>query len=96
MGSVEKGSRPTAEIIVQNYGREPLVLRRVSSSDSSVTVKTGSTKIKAGKQAVIKITVDTDKVSDTRGLINSKLSIIANDPQRPVSGVRIVGEIIEK
>lgn len=96
LGSVEKGSRPTAEIIVQNYGREPLVLRRVSSSDSSVTVKTGSTKIKAGKQAVIKITVDTDKVSDTRGLINSKLSIIANDPQRPVSGVRIVGEIIEK
>ena len=95
LGRVPRGSKPTAEIVIQNYGGDPLVLHRVSSADSAVSVRTGSTKIKGGKQAVIKITVDTDSVSDASGLINSKLSIIANDPQRPVSGVRIVGEITD-
>lgn len=95
LGRVSRGSKPTAEITVQNYGKEPLLLHRVSSVDPAIEVKTGSVKIKGGKQAVIKITVDTDRVSDASGLINSKLSIIANDPQRPLSGVRIVGEITE-
>ncbi|MCM1020706.1 MAG: DUF1573 domain-containing protein [Muribaculum sp.] len=95
LGRVKRGEKVTSEVVVQNYGKEPLLLRRVSSADKSVSVKPGSMKVKPGKQTTIRVTVDTSDESMTEKMVNSRLTIIANDPQRPVSAVRIVGEIIE-
>ncbi len=96
LGRVRKGEKIETEIIVQNYGKKPLILHRVSSVDDGLDIKVGSKKIKPGKQTVIKISVDTDSPKfTTDGMINSRLTIIANDPQRPVSGVRIVGELTD-
>lgn len=96
LGRVKKGDKPQAQIIVQNFGKEPLTLHRVSSADDAVKIKIGSKRIKPGKQTTITVTVDTNNPKyTTDGMINSRLSIIANDPQRPVSGVRIVGELTD-
>ena len=95
LGRVKKGDKAQAEIVVQNFGKEPLLLRRVSSADDAVKIKVGSKRTKPGKQTIITITVDSGSPKYTDGIINSRLSIIANDPQRPVSGVRIVGELTE-
>lgn len=96
LGRVRKGDKVETEIIVQNYGKKPLILHRVSSVDNGLDIKISSKKIKPGKQATIKVTVDTDSPKYTAdGMINSRLSIIANDPQRPVSAVRIVGELTD-
>lgn len=96
LGRVRKGDKVETEIVVQNYGKQPLILHRVSSADENLNIKVGSKKIKPGKQTTIKVSVDTDSPQyATDGVINSRLSIIANDPQRPVSAVRIVGELTE-
>ena len=48
-------------------------------------------KIKKGKTATVTIKIDTAKISDI--VLNSRLTIISNDPERPEIIVRIVGEI---
>lgn len=52
-------------------------------------------KINPGSQAKITVTVDTGKMPADAGLVNSRLSVITNDPSRPSSPIRIVGELTD-
>lgn len=83
----------TAEVIVDNFGKEPLIIRKAYSVDPAVTVKVNKDKIKNGGQGKIEIKVDPSKSADE--LLNARVIIITNDPDRPQSTVRVVGEYID-
>lgn len=94
-GSVDFGSfNPKAGKIsrsftIGNSGKDPLLLRRVYTTDPGVTVKADKTKIKSGKTATVVITVDPELLPSE--LLNARVSIIANDPEQPTTIVRAVG-----
>lgn len=94
LGRIGKGSKHTAELSIDNYGKDPLIIRKISCTDPEISFKVNKDKIKHGSKARLTISVDTSKSKD-ESIINSKLIIITNDPQRPQSAVRIVGEFIK-
>ncbi len=91
LGRIKPGSKHVAELSIDNYGNDPLIIRKLSCVDPEISVKVNKDKIKHGSHARLTISIDTSKSTDS-SMLNSKLIIITNDPQRPQSSVRIVGE----
>lgn len=84
---------PEAErsVEIRNAGNDQLVIRRIYSADGGITATASATKIKHGKTALLTVTV---KPAEIKGnVINARVVVISNDPNEPVSTIRIVGEI---
>jgi hypothetical protein len=82
----------TAEFIVINKGKSPLLIRRVQSIDPTVTSVTASTdKIKPGKSA--KVTAIVDPRLAANDIINARVHIFTNDPENPLEVVRVTAEL---
>lgn len=85
------GDKPvTAEFTISNSGKSPLIIRRLQTVDNAISSMNVPQKpIKPGGKAALKVTIDPAKCRG--GIINSKISIITNDPYSPTSTVRVVG-----
>ncbi len=93
LGRVAVGTRNEAEVIIENFGKDPLVIRKVASLDPAVEASIGKNEIKGGSQAKLKVKVDTRKCDSD--IINARITVITNDPDRPVSNIRVVGELLK-
>lgn len=83
----------TGTIKVSNTGKRDLMLRSVTCAHPAVTLSDVPVRIKPGKKAEIKITVDPEKLKGAE-LLDARIMIIANDPANPNTIVRMVGEIL--
>lgn len=77
---------------ITNKGKTTLVIRKISCPDPAVDVRLKETKIKPGKSVKAEVTVTPEKI-EKKELLNARINIIANDPQRPSTMVRIVAEL---
>ncbi|WP_295727644.1 DUF1573 domain-containing protein [uncultured Muribaculum sp.] len=93
LGRISRDDKVHAELFIDNFGKEQLVIRRISCPDEFITVKCSKDKVKPGSRAKVDITVDADAIPASSSLVNSRLTIITNDPTRPSSPIRIVAEL---
>ncbi len=77
---------------IANRGKSTLLIRRISCGDSAVEVKLKDSKVKPGKSVKAEVTVYPDRIGNTE-LLNARINIIANDPERSSTMVRVVGEV---
>ena len=84
-------SPQTVEFTVTNSGKSTLTVRRLQVVDPVISeAKISSEKIKPGKKA--KITVTIDPATAESDFINARLSLITNDPNNPLTVVRVTAE----
>lgn len=76
---------------IANDGKNALEIRRIYSTDSGITVDTGTAKVKKGKKTAVTINVDTSKINPE--LLDARITVITNDPENPRVIVRAVGEV---
>jgi len=89
-GHIDRQTILSGSFFIENYGDDPLLIRRVYSLDPGIDVKIVKEKIKKGKKAEIEITIDP---TACRGdILNSRLIVLTNDPDRPQATVRLVGQ----
>lgn len=81
----------TGSFTITNQGKNPLLLRRVYTTDPGVTVTSSTDKIKKGKSATITVTVDPLAIPSE--ILNARISIISNDPVNPTVVMRAVGQL---
>lgn len=74
---------------IKNKGENPLILRRVHTVDKGVAVSVDKEKIKKGKTAKVTITVNPESLES--GVLNSRITIISNDPGNSNIIIRAVG-----
>ena len=74
---------------VKNNGKTPLLLRRVYSLDNGVTATAARTRLKPGQSTTLDVAVDPSAISGK--MLNSRISVISNDPSRPNLTLRAVG-----
>lgn len=93
LGIMERDSAPVKAVFeITNTGKDPLIIRRVQITDPAVTATDiSATTVKHGKKAVLTLTVDPSHAE--ADIINSRINIIANDPDNSTVTVRAVGEI---
>lgn len=90
-GSV-KGSKKLEQVFTfYNTGKAPLIVRHISDRKGiSTDLKVGTT-IQPGKDIKIKCTLDTSQTE--KGTVTQVLSIITNDPERPMREIRLAANI---
>jgi len=76
---------------IGNRGHDPLVIRRVYTADPGIKVSVSKERVKKGRHADVTVCVDPSLIAGS--LLNSKITVISNDPTRPNTTLRIVGEI---
>lgn len=74
---------------IKNKGQNPLILRRVHTIDKGIAVSVDKEKIKKGKTAKVTITVNPEALES--GILNSRITIISNDPENSNITIRAVG-----
>lgn len=74
---------------ITNNGKNPLLIRRVYTVDKGIAVTIDKDKIKRGKQAKVTIRVSPEALES--GILNSRITIISNDPENSNVTVRAVG-----
>lgn len=90
---ISKSDKPIKRsFTISNKGRTVLIVRKISCPDPAVTVKLKEMKVKPGKSVKAEVVVTPSKIDNDK-LLNARINIIANDPERPSTMVRVVGEL---
>lgn len=93
LGEIPADKEVRAELTVINSGKSPLLIRRMQVVDPAVTSATiSSEKIKPGKKAVIKLTIDPAKAEND--FLNIRVTLITNDPDNSLLTGRVTAEIL--
>lgn len=90
LGTVPMGSTQpvTAKIKLSNAGHDPLLIRRIYSTDPAVSASIATDTLKKGKSA--EMTISYDPSANPDQIVNTRLNIIVNDPLAPTRTLRIV------
>lgn len=91
-GLIKVNGTYTGEIEVVNTGKQDLVLKKVRSGASYVSVVADKKIVKGGQTAKLKITY---KADGKMGLDNQFLWIHTNDPSRPTQNITLKANIME-
>lgn len=79
----------TAKIKIVNMGKSVLKIRKIYSDDPSIKTKMKSAQVKPGKEAEIKVVFNPE--ASSADIINSRITLITNDPSAPIRSIRVVG-----
>lgn len=74
---------------VSNSGRSPLLIRRIYCPDSLVGTAVDVTEVKPGHSCTVSVAVNTAAIEGS--YLNTRLTVITNDPSQPKHEVRLVG-----
>lgn len=100
--TVDFGTIDTADgqqnrtLTVTNEGREPLLIRNLTTPDKALTVGISARKIKPGKSATLTITVDprlAEQLATGENAVNARITLVTNAPSSPSQIIRVVGLI---
>lgn len=97
LGKITRGTdkQLTAKFTIANSGRSPLLIRRTLCVDPAVkTMKLSSTKIKPGKSATLTLTIDPALIDSD--ILNTRISIISNDPSASTLPLRVVATVTNR
>lgn len=85
------GNVATRTFTVTNTGKDKLYIRRAYSTAPAISVVADRTELKAGRKATVTVTVDPTQIKGI--MLNSRISLITNDPNKSTTSVRVVGEL---
>lgn len=86
-----KGEPLTREFVIKNQGKDVLEIYRVYSPNEGIELDVEKTKIKGGRSANVKVTVNPLQLKGE--LLNATIKMVVNDPINPQPIVRVVGEL---
>lgn len=88
----QSSSEPvTKTMTVKNIGKSPLKIRRIHTADRGVSVSIDKDTLKPGKTATVTVTVVPSQLPGA--LLNSRITLITNDPAAPVKTLRAVAAL---
>lgn len=90
LGRIDTNDLIERTVELTNRGKTPLEVRRVYSTDKDIDVTIDHTTIGKGKSAIITIIIDPAKSGDE--MVNSRVTVMTNDPQRSEITLRVIGE----
>lgn len=91
-GDIDYGSKASETFTFKNTGDQPLVIKKVSSTSSALTVNKPSGSVAPGKTGEIKINYDTTK----KGPIRRTITVYSNAGNSAVMALKVKGCVLEK
>lgn len=92
LGDIKKGESVNGSIKLRNRGASDMIVRSLKAASVAIEVKSSSQNIPAGESADIDITFTASK---RKGRQNKSITLITNDPLKPVTIIRVIGNIVD-
>ena len=77
------------QFTIANSGRSPLFIRRIYCPDSFVGTSADVAEVKPGGSCTVSVAVNAASIDGI--YLNTRLTVITNDPSHPKQEVRLVG-----
>lgn len=90
LGVVKSGEKREKTVVLRNFGKSTLQIRKVSANPVYLKTKVDRMSIAPGKTATLNIVLLPSKL---KGGLNEQVSIICSDPARPNLVIRVVSSI---
>ncbi|MCB9201707.1 MAG: DUF1573 domain-containing protein [Flavobacteriales bacterium] len=90
--TIEKGSEGLFKVVIKNDGKEPLIIKNVSSSCGCTVPDWTKEPIKPRKTGFINVKYNTSRV----GAINKMLTVTSNDVDTPSQIIKVKGTVVEE
>lgn len=84
------------EFTITDTGHESLAVRRLFSADKSLAIKASAMKARQGRKITVNVALIPSLLNEgqkAEGIINSRITLITNDPANPTQIIRVVGQI---
>lgn len=84
------------EFTITDTGHDALAVRRLFTPDKALAVKASSMKAKHGRKITVSVSLIPSLLTEgqkAEGIINSRITLITNDPANPTQIIRVVGQI---
>ena len=85
-GTVQRNRSLDREFTIRNEGNSPLVVREITANSSNISYNLPKKTIAPGETVTLKVTIKTPSRSER---MSESISIVVNDPARPMREVRI-------
>lgn len=76
---------------VRNAGATTMIVRRLDTPDKALTVRMAHDRIKPGKSETVTVTLDPAKIRAGEEMVNARLTLITNSPDKSTQYIRVVG-----
>lgn len=91
-GQVQGNAPVQRTFTIKNVGHDPLLIRRLFVPlDEGITVSADRQEVRRGKTATVTVTLHPAERTDR--VVNTRLSVMVNDPSTPETLVRLVGVV---
>lgn len=90
LGALAKNEVKKHEFYIENTGKSDLIIRKIKTSDNSVTVTPAKTIIKPEKKVKVTVSLKTD---DQPGKKTKIVSFTLNDPQNTIVSYKLSGNV---
>lgn len=90
-GDLQKNTTKTEKIILKNTGKNPLIIRSLTSSNSIYKVSSNMMEIPSGASAEITVSLKTPNRASTH---NATLDIVTNDPNNSVRTIQLKAKVL--
>ena len=87
LNDLDKNSTYTHEFTIQNIGKSELVIRKIKTSDSNLSVTASRDTVKPGKKIKVNLSV---KTGNAQKLIKI-IQFTTNDPHNPIMTYKLIG-----
>ena len=85
-GTVGRNQSLTREFQIKNDGKSPLIIRKTTANSRQISYSLPKTELAPGETVTLKVTLRTPNRSER---VSESLSIVVNDPARPVREIRL-------
>ena len=89
LNDLDKNSTYTHEFTIQNIGKSELVIRKIKTSDSNLSVTASRDTVKPGKKIKVNLSV---KTGNAQKLIKI-IQFTTNDPHNPIMTYKLIGNL---
>lgn len=84
------------EFEIKNDGKKPMLIRRLYTPEPGIVATASTDKVKPGRSAIVTVSVNPGELSRATidsGILNARITLIVNAPDKPTMIVRAIGEI---
>ncbi|QCK14853.1 DUF1573 domain-containing protein [Mangrovivirga cuniculi] len=89
-GALNEGETSEYEFTISNYGKEPLLIRKILANCGCIETEIRKEKIKPGQSTTVKVKLDSE---GRVGYLTKNLTIFSNDPRKSTIQVTIKAKI---
>lgn len=89
-GDVKRGDKMMREFKITNTGENRLIIRNIKPNSDRITYTIDKTELDSGESANLTVNMKSDNLS---GRLSESVTIILNDPSRPMREIRVAANV---